>query len=133
MRDRLILVVDDSEYNLVLLHQVLRHYGYRVALASSGEEAIAQADRLRPDLVLLDLAMPGMDGYRTLERLRQSEATARIPVVALTDGGDERMRRLRRTLGFSGEVSRPIRPSALLEALSEPPARVSARALELVA
>lgn len=133
MSDRLILVVDDSEYYLVLLHQVLGHYGYQVALASSGEEALAQAARLRPDLILLDVAMPGMDGYRTLERLRRTEATAQIPVVALTTAADDRMRRLRQTLGFSGELVRPFRVDTLLQAVRERPAREPARPLELVA
>jgi two-component system, sensor histidine kinase and response regulator len=80
----IILMVDDNDINLRLLGTVLREAGYQVAGASSGAQALAAAPQLRPDLVLLDVAMPAMDGYEVCRRLKASEATKDTPVLFLT-------------------------------------------------
>jgi formate hydrogenlyase transcriptional activator len=79
-----VLVVDDEPLNVELLEQELRAAGYRTIAASSGEEGVALAARARPDLILLDVRMPGIDGHEACRRLKASEATRRIPVIVLT-------------------------------------------------
>jgi DNA-binding NtrC family response regulator len=79
-----VLVVDDEPLNVDLLEQELRAAGYRTLSASTGEEGVALAAQAQPDLVLLDLMMPGIDGYEACRRLKASEATRAIPVIVLT-------------------------------------------------
>jgi len=109
-----ILIVDDEPTNLSLLTHLLRPE-YQVRAANSGANALAAAaSEPRPDLVLLDVMMPGMDGYAVLARLRGDPATANIPVVfltALADVGDEERGLL---LGAADYITKPIKPVLLL-------------------
>ncbi len=84
-----IAVVDDTPQNVKLLEATLEPRGYRVISASSGEEALGKIATEQPDLVLLDVVMPGMDGYEVCRRLRADPATALLPVVMITASGDE--------------------------------------------
>ena len=84
-----ILVVDDLPQNVALLDAILSPRGYLVVPASSGEEALALVADRRPDLVLLDILMPGMDGYEVCRRLRDEAATRLLPVVMVTAHGDQ--------------------------------------------
>ena len=77
---RTVLVVDDAPANIQVLAGILKGR-YRVRVATSGEKALAVVQKARPDLVLLDVIMPGIDGYQVCERLREDPATADIPVV----------------------------------------------------
>jgi adenylate cyclase len=86
--DATILVVDDIAKNVRLLEAVLAPLGHRVITAANGEEALAAVAGESPDLVLLDIQMPVMDGYETCRRLRSDEATVALPVVMITAGGD---------------------------------------------
>ena len=90
-----ILVVDDVARNIRLLQAVLEPAGYEVVPAATGEEALALVAEQPPDLVLLDIRMPGMDGYEVCRRLRDDEATAYLPIVMVTSAeGEERVRAL---------------------------------------
>ncbi len=80
----LILVVDDTEDNLDLLEFALKRKPVRMLRATSGKECLALAEEKQPDIILLDIQMPEMDGFETLRRLRATPATAKIPVVFLT-------------------------------------------------
>jgi two-component system cell cycle response regulator DivK len=80
----LVLLVDDLEDQRDLYRQYLEFAGFRVETARDGFEAVARAPRVRPDVVVMDLAMPGMDGFEATERLKRLEATRRVPVIALT-------------------------------------------------
>ncbi len=87
-----ILVVDDTPTNLDVLFDFLSNAGFKVLFAEEGESAIAKANYAKPDLILLDILMPGIDGFETCRRLKQNEATAAIPVIflsALTDTSDK--------------------------------------------
>jgi adenylate cyclase len=88
-QDPLILVVDDLAQNVRLLEAVLSPKGFRVAAATSGEEALDVLSNEHPDLVLLDIVMPGMDGHEVCRRIRQSPETAFLPVVMITASGEE--------------------------------------------
>ena len=84
-----ILVVDDTPANVRLLEAVLNPRGYEVLTAGSGPEALDSVINDRPDLVLLDVVMPGMDGYEVCRRLRDTEIGAVLPVVMITASGNE--------------------------------------------
>lgn len=109
-----ILIVDDAAENLRVLHELL-HVHYRVLAATSGEAGLRVANgEVKPDLILLDVMMPGMDGYGVLARLRDNPATRDIPVVfltALADAGDEE-RGLQ--LGAADYITKPITPLVVL-------------------
>jgi len=80
----LLLIVDDNKNNLQVLGSALHTEGYRLALAKSGKEALAQAQKIEPDIILLDIMMPEMDGYETCRLLKENEKTKNIPVIFLT-------------------------------------------------
>lgn len=104
----LVLIVDDNAKNLKLARDVLRAAGLRTLEASSGNEGIALAAERLPDVILLDLRLPDMDGMDVARELRSGARTAHIPVVALSalqlEGDGERLR----AAGFSGRLEKPI-------------------------
>lgn len=79
-----ILLVDDDQENLKMLNAFLGESGFRISMAQSGEEALELAERNSPDIILLDVLMPGMDGFETCRRLKGQESTQQIPVIFLT-------------------------------------------------
>ncbi|HKA84951.1 MAG TPA: response regulator [Acidimicrobiales bacterium] len=108
MTDGLILVVEDNETNLKLVRDVLQFEGYDVLEARTGEDGVTLATERVPDLVLMDVQLPGMDGVEALHRLRSGAETASIPVVAVTALAmkDDRTRLL--DAGFDGYLEKPI-------------------------
>jgi two-component system cell cycle response regulator DivK len=84
MADELVLIVDDNEKNRKLARDVLRHAGFRTVEAGTGGDAVSLAAEELPDLVLMDIRLPDMDGTEALRLLKADERTAGIPVVALT-------------------------------------------------
>jgi two-component system cell cycle response regulator DivK len=115
MAGRLILIVEDNEKNLKLVRDLLRYRGFRTLEANSAEAGIALAAEHEPDLVLMDIQLPGVDGVAALGRLRADERTARIPVVALTAFAmkEDQERFLR--AGFAGYLVKPIDVKAFPE------------------
>jgi two-component system cell cycle response regulator DivK len=105
---RLILIVEDNEKNLKLIRDILQFHGYRTAEATTAEEGIAICVRDRPDLVLMDVRLPGMDGLAALKALRAVPRTSSIPIVAVTASvmPDERDRFS--AAGFDGFIAKPI-------------------------
>ena len=108
-----VLAVDDQPPNLRLLDAVLVPRGYRVFTAGSGQEALAMLEDLDVDLVLLDVVMPGLDGYEVCRRIRARERTAYLPVVMITaSGGQQRLAALE--AGADDFVTKPFDQSELL-------------------
>ena len=103
-----ILVVEDNERNLKLLRDVLEYAGYAVRVARTAEDGITSAVSEPPDLVLMDLQLPGIDGMEALRRLRESPRTAAIPVVAVTAQAMKHDRERALEAGFNGYIEKPI-------------------------
>jgi len=103
-----ILVVEDNETNMRLFRDVLESRGYRVLEAALGRTAIALACNEQPDLVLMDIQLPDLDGVETLGRLRADERTAAIPVIALTAQAMRGDRERFLALGFDDYLSKPV-------------------------
>jgi CheY-like chemotaxis protein len=108
MADQLILIIEDNERNLKLVRDVLQFNGFQTAEARTAEDGLALASASPPDLVLLDLQLPGIDGMEAFRQLRGSPPTADVPVVAVTALAmkDDRERVLR--AGFDGYLEKPI-------------------------
>ena len=108
MTTRRILVVEDNERNLKLVRDVLQYAGYDIIEARTGEHGVHLARAHPPDLVLMDLQLPGIDGQQAMRQLRDDERTSHIPVVALTASvmNDDRARVLQ--AGFDGYLEKPI-------------------------
>jgi two-component system cell cycle response regulator DivK len=108
MSPRRILVVEDNPLNLKLVRDVLQFAGYEVVEAHSGEEGLRVAAEAPPDLVLMDLQLPGIDGTETLHRLRQGSLGPNVPVVAVTAFAMAEDREHASQAGFDGYVEKPI-------------------------
>lgn len=109
-----ILVVDDEPDILNLLEYNLRRAGFQATLAKDGPEAIAAARAGRPDLVLLDIMLPDMEGTEVLRRLKSMEATASIPVIMLTAKGEEVDKIVGFELGAEDYITKPFSPRELI-------------------
>ena len=106
--DELVLIVDDNEKNLRLARDVLRLAGFRTAEALSGTDALSLAVERLPDVILLDIRLPDMDGTEVVTRLKEEPRTAHIPVVALTSLAMKGDREWFLAAGFDGYVEKPI-------------------------
>jgi two-component system, cell cycle response regulator DivK len=103
-----VLVVEDNVKNLKLVKDVLEFAGLDVSEATSGEEGVDLARRLRPDIVLLDLQLPGIDGMEALRQIRADPATSALPVVAVTAFAMKSDRHRTLGAGFDGYIAKPI-------------------------
>jgi two-component system cell cycle response regulator DivK len=108
MADEQVLVVEDNEKSMKLFRDLLRATGYRTLEATSGEEALELAVVHAPDLVLMDVHLPGIDGVEALNRLRGDARTAAIPVLALTAQAMRGDRERFVGAGFDGYISKPV-------------------------
>src|SRR6266487_1398577 len=113
MSSRVLIVEDEPDIRELVVHHLERE-GYQVSVAASGEEALRQVQASPPDLVLLDLMMPAMNGLEVCRRLRQDPVTASLPIVMLTAKGDEIDRVLGLEIGADDYVVKPFSPKELL-------------------
>ena len=116
---KVVLVVDDMTENIAILAEILKE-SYRVRVAKDGERAlkIAQASP-SPDIILLDVEMPGMDGHETCRRLKSLESTRDIPVIFVTGHSDEQERAKGLALGAVGVLTKPVDPDTVLSNIAE--------------
>jgi two-component system cell cycle response regulator DivK len=110
---RRILVVEDNPLNLKLVRDVLQVAGYEVIEAQTGEQALRMAQDDPPDLVLMDLQLPGIDGTETLRRLREGTLGPDVPVVAVTALAMAEDKEAAARAGFDGYLEKPISVRAL--------------------
>lgn len=105
------LVIEDDDNNMVLISLLLARAGFRVVEARTGAEGVTQAIARRPDVVILDIKLPDMDGYEVLRRIRQSPADGSLPIIAVTSyalsGDAERFM----AAGCDGYLEKPIDPA----------------------
>jgi two-component system cell cycle response regulator DivK len=103
-----ILVVDDVADNLILLSLSLQDMGYRVVTASNGADALTIAKMARPDLILMDIAMPQQDGLAATRHIREQAELSDVPVIALTAFDTEGFRQAAFDAGFNGYLTKPV-------------------------
>jgi two-component system cell cycle response regulator DivK len=113
----LVLIVEDNERNLKLVRDVLQVKGYSTIEAGTAEDGIKLAGERKPDLILMDIQLPGMNGIDALKALRKDPATAKIPVVAVTASVMQQDRKHITEAGFDGYVGKPINIKEFLEAV----------------
>ena len=114
-----ILVVDDEKYILRIVKFNLRRYGYEVLTAQNGEEALKVTFDKRPDLILLDIMMPVMDGIEVCKQLKEREDTSQIPIVFLTAREKTKYKEILKTLNIAGYITKPFSTSFLLSTIRQ--------------
>ena len=117
--NRCILVVEDQEDNRRILRDLLTSSGYRLVEAEDGEQALTMAERQRPDLILMDVQIPLIDGYEVTRRLKADPVLRAIPIIVVTSyalSGDESKAR---AAGCDAYVTKPYSPRALLAKIRE--------------
>jgi CheY-like chemotaxis protein len=112
---RTILLVEDFDDTRLMMKLWLVKNGYRVLEAETGEEAISVAQRELPDLIIMDVMMPGMNGLDATQRIREYQALRRTPIVAVSAYGADEYRSIAIEAGCNEYVSTPFEPSALAE------------------
>jgi len=116
---RRILVVEDHEENRRIMRDLLTSAGYEMIEAVTGEDGVTMAERERPDLILMDIQLPGIDGYETTRRIKANPALRAIPIIAVTSyalsGDDVKAREA----GCNDYVTKPFSPRALLAKIRE--------------
>ena len=110
-----ILIVEDNEKNMKLVRDILRHNGYETVEATTGEEGVRLASERRPDLVLMDIQLPDIDGIEALRRIRAEPTLDRVPVIAVSASvmPDDQQKIV--TSGFEAFVTKPINLKHFLE------------------
>ena len=114
-----ILVIEDTEDNRQIIRDLLSSVGYELIEAADGTEGVAMARSHRPDLILMDIQLPGMDGYEATRQIRATPALAKVPIIAVTSyalSGDEAKTR---AAGCDGYVAKPFSPRQLLAKIRE--------------
>jgi two-component system, cell cycle response regulator DivK len=109
----LVLVVDDVDHGREIFAEYLEYRGFRVATAADGLEALDKAFELRPDIILMDLSLPGIDGWEATRRLKQDERTRTIPIIALTAHALASAHDRAREVGCNAVVTKPCLPKDL--------------------
>jgi CheY-like chemotaxis protein len=114
-----ILVVDDDPKALLLMEAILEPYGYDVVLVTDCKQAIPTVKEERPDLILLDIMMPVLDGYTILKKIKQEEAMKNIPVVMVTALELDGNKVFASIVGASAYITKPIEKKVLLETIAQ--------------
>lgn len=113
-RDRKVLIIEDNEDNRIVYSTILRHHGFRVTEALDGEAGIAMARQELPDLILMDISIPIVDGWEATQRLKSESETRHIPVIALTAHAMPGDRERALQAGCDGYLAKPCEPRAVL-------------------
>jgi CheY-like chemotaxis protein len=112
---RKILLVEDNEDNRIIYRLTLVHFGYEVIEASDGETGVRLATEIVPDLILMDVSIPGIDGWEATKMLKADERTARVPIVALTAHALATDRARAQEVGCDGYLAKPVEPRRVIE------------------
>ncbi|CEP36299.1 MULTISPECIES: response regulator transcription factor [Halomonadaceae] len=110
-----VLVVDDEPNIVLSLEFLMEQAGFEVVTAEDGEQALARVNDSQPDLLLLDISLPGISGFDVLEQLRGKEATAQLPIIMLTAHGRDVEREKGMALGADDYITKPFSTQSLVE------------------
>ncbi len=114
-----ILVVEDNEANMYLIGFILRRSGHEVIETRTGEDGVELALKEKPDLVIMDLQLPGIDGLEATKRIRESEADGELPIVALTSYAMAGDKEKALKAGCTGYIEKPINPETFMAEIEE--------------
>lgn len=114
-----VLVIEDNINNMRLITKLLLFHGYEVVKATSGEEGVKLAIDLKPDLILMDIKLPGIDGLETTKRIRASGADDNVPIIAITSFAMAGDREKYLKEGFTGYLEKPIDPYTIIKNIKE--------------
>jgi two-component system, cell cycle response regulator DivK len=117
--DKNILIIEDNEQNLYLVTFILEKSGYRVFQARSGDEGVRMASVCEPDLILLDIQLPVMDGYTVARELRKIPSLAAIPIIAVTSFAMPGDREQALAAGCTGYIEKPIDPDTFITQVNQ--------------
>src|SRR5438445_6144986 len=123
-----VLLVEDNEDNRIVYSTILKHFGYDVTEALNGEEGIAKARAEKPDLILMDISIPIIDGWEATQVLKHDPATKSIPIIALTAHALASDREKAMEVGCDGYLAKPCEPRAVAAAVQKSRGRSDARA-----
>ena len=112
-----VLLVEDNEDNRIVFATVLRYFGYEVEQALTGDEGLEMAQKHPPDVILMDISMPGLDGYELTRRLRSTKSTESIPIIALTAHALASDRRRAFEAGCNDFIAKPCEPRVVVDAV----------------
>ena len=110
-----ILLVEDNEDNLVVYRTILEHVGYNVIEARDGEEGVSRAREHLPNLILMDISIPKIDGWEATQRLKSDDTTRNIPIIALTAHALEEDRQKAVQAGCDGYLAKPVEPRRVVQ------------------
>ncbi len=113
-RGKTVLIVEDNEDNRIVYSTILRHHGFRVCEALDGEEGVLKAHSERPDVILMDISIPLLDGWEVTQALKRDPATQSIPIIALTAFAMPGDRQHSIDVGCDGYLAKPCEPRAVL-------------------
>ena len=116
---KVILIVEDDPKSLTLTRDLLQRSGYTTIEATDGEQGVVLAKSRKPDLILMDIMMPVVDGYTACYNIKRDEATREIPVVMLTSIDYELNKELAKRLSADGYITKPFTPQELLDVVKQ--------------
>jgi len=114
-----ILVVEDNETNIYLISFILRKNGYEVTEARTGEEGVKLAIKDKPDLIIMDIQLPGIDGLEATRKIRESKVDGEIPIIALTSYAITGDRERALKAGCTGYIEKPINPDTFISEIKK--------------
>ena len=114
-----VLVIEDNPNNLYMIRFILKKHGFEVTEADTGQKGVAKAIEEKPDIILMDIQLPDIDGFEATRRIRESEEAAGIPVIALTSYAMTGDREKALSLGCTGYIEKPIDPDKIIAQIKE--------------
>ncbi len=114
-----VLIVDDSPAHVLALKQLVEQWGHVALTAPDGDKAIAAARQEQPDVILMDVVMPGMNGFQTARKLTRSESTKTIPIIFVSIRSEEADRVWGMRQGAIAYITKPVNPETLCDAIAD--------------
>jgi two-component system, cell cycle response regulator DivK len=114
-----ILIVEDNEKNMYLISYILKKKGYEIIQATTGEQGVELAIKEKPDLIIMDIQLPGIDGLETTRRIRASGADGNVPILAITSYAMTGDREKALEAGCTGYIEKPINPDTVLSEIEK--------------